>query len=99
MWALRHESAAKRVLVVQNANAQILLTKELHGSHRAPLPPGHRRKLNFRLKAFDVEGYDRVRILSTEIRRLLSEGRQVELRFGRGRALTTAHLRKVFQWL
>ena len=97
LWALRHESAAKRVLLVRNAH--IFWTKELHGSHRVPVPPGYRRKLNSRLKAFDLEGYDRMRVLSTEIRRLLSEERPIELRFSRRQALKTAHLRKVFQWL
>lgn len=96
-WELKLGSPRKRLLIIKCA--QVYANKELLGNRKSPMPPGYPKKSAARLKSFDLDSYDRMRVLSTEIRRLVSEGRPAELRLGRGRALTAFELKKVFEWL
>ncbi|MEE8378598.1 MAG: hypothetical protein V3R45_09495 [Candidatus Aminicenantaceae bacterium] len=48
---------------------------------------------------FDVFTYDRLRILSTEIRRILDEKRTVTLRFGPKLWLKSEQLREILKWV
>lgn len=47
-----------------------------------PVPPGHSRTWRARQRVFDEATYDRLRVLTTELRRLLAEERAVSVRFG-----------------
>jgi hypothetical protein len=43
--------------------------------------------------------YDRLRVVTTELRRLVSEGRVVELRLGPGVTLSRQEIIKVLRWV
>lgn len=45
--------------------------------------------------SFNLSGYDRLRVLTTEVRRILAEGRVVEIRFKSGRPLKGSRLEKI----
>ena len=51
-----------------------------------------------RQSGFSVGSYDRMRVLTTELKRIISEGRPVLLRLGR-RQMNSAGLAKALQWL
>jgi hypothetical protein len=59
----------------------------------APPPPGSRRT------ALARADYDRLRVLTTELRRLLAEGRWVRVRLGNGRALDAQKLKRLLSRL
>ena len=48
---------------------------------------------------FDDNTYDRMRVLTTEIRRLVAAGLPVELRVSRGRVLTSDRLDRVLRYV
>lgn len=84
-----------RLLVVENG--------EFHASDAddllPPVPPGHRRSPGARHQRLTVARFDRLRILTTELKRLSACGACAAVRFGTGRALTDARLAAALWWL
>jgi DNA polymerase-3 subunit epsilon len=68
-------------------------------SKREDTPPGHQKSLLERQKGFDLPTYDRMRVVTTEIRRLIQEGREVELCLHPGVVLNTPQLQKMLRWV
>lgn len=66
-----------------------------------PTPPGFQRPMPVRQKSFDIAAYDRMRILTTELRRLAADNRQreISLKVNRDRILGKEQLIKLFQWI
>lgn len=64
-----------------------------------PLPPGHKRKLKQRQRHFDIFTYDRMRVLTTEIRRLIDEEQTVSLCLHPDVILQNQQLQKMLKWL
>lgn len=64
----------------------------------APLP-GWARGRAQRQGAFDVASFDRLRVLTTELRRVVAEGRGAELRLGPREALGGERLRRALAWV
>ncbi len=63
------------------------------------LPPGHRKNLLERQRNFDIATYDRMRIITSEMRRIIQGGRDLELRFHPGISLKTAQLIEMLKWV
>jgi hypothetical protein len=66
---------------------------------RLPTPPGHEKSFQERQQSFDLQTYDRMRVLTTELRRLVSEERKVELRFGPSSDFENPDLEKLLRWV
>jgi len=62
-------------------------------------PPGHKKSLLDRQINFDVAAYDRMRIVTTEMKRLIQEGRDIELCFHPGNVLSGDRLAKILKWV
>jgi DNA polymerase-3 subunit epsilon len=64
-----------------------------------PIPPGHCRRFSDRQCSFDVMTYDRMRVVTTEIRKVMSTGKWVQIRFSPVNALGHEKLRNVLSWV
>jgi DNA polymerase III subunit epsilon len=64
-----------------------------------PVPPGSARTADERLSSFDVAAFDRLRVLTTELRSLAEGAGEVELRLGRFARLPRKRLQAVLRWL
>jgi DNA polymerase-3 subunit epsilon len=64
-----------------------------------PIPPGHRTAFERRQSTLDLATYDRLRVLTTEIRRILSGGRDVYIRLNRRVLLKPCQLKRLLWWL
>jgi DNA polymerase-3 subunit epsilon len=64
-----------------------------------PVPSGYQRSTLLRQQSFDVATYDRMRVVTTEIRRLLSEGREVELCLRPNTVLQNKSLKRFLLWI
>jgi hypothetical protein len=64
-----------------------------------PTPPGYQKRFSERGAAFDLPVYDRLSVLTKEIRRLVSEGRPVELRLNPSSALNREKLERMLRWV
>jgi hypothetical protein len=60
------------------------------------LPGTRPRPLRERQRSFDAAAYDRLRVLSTELRRIEDEGGKIAIRIGR-HAFAEARLAKLIQ--
>ncbi len=98
VWTPVVGDAEVRNLIVFKGGTH-LFKDPLSSSETVPLPPGHKKSLVERQKNFDLLVYDRMRVTTTEIRRLIQEGRTVELHLHPGVCLRNEQLQRMFQWL
>jgi DNA polymerase III subunit epsilon len=66
---------------------------------RVPDPAGFGRPWLVRRSNLDLAAYDRMRVVTTELRRLVREGRKIELRLGPNARLTRAELTRALKWV
>jgi hypothetical protein len=86
-----------RLLVVEAG--EIALRATVSPGATPPIPPGHRRPVAARQEGFTVARLDRLRVLTTELKRLAAEGAPVALRFGARPALAGARLARALSWV
>jgi DNA polymerase-3 subunit epsilon len=87
----------KHILVIESG-----ATSFIHSDLMSPetkIPSGHKKSLLERLQNFDVATYDRMRIVTTEMRRIIQEGRNLELCFYPGISLKTTQLKEMLKWV
>lgn len=93
----RRGGAGRRVLVLERG--AVVERRDAGPLARAPVPPGWARGRAQRQGAFDVASFDRLRVLTTELRRVVAEGRGAELRLGPREALGGERLRRALAWV
>ncbi len=71
---------AARLIVIENAD--IALRASADAGAEPPVPSGWRRPTATRHEALTIARFDRLRVLTTELKRLVSEGAHASLRFG-----------------
>jgi hypothetical protein len=86
-----------RLIVIENG--EIGLRAAIEAGATPPIPPGHRRPVTGRHEAFTVARFDRLRVLTTELKRLVAEGAPVALRFGPASPLDGARLGYALSWV
>jgi DNA polymerase-3 subunit epsilon len=86
-----------RLLVV--ANSEVVLSGAADADATPPIPPGHRRPVTARRAAFTLASFDRLRILTTELKRLIAAGAPVAVRLGAGPALDQSRLASALWWV
>jgi DNA polymerase III subunit epsilon len=64
-----------------------------------PKPPGYRKSFRERRKSFDVPAYDRMRVITTELRRLVAKGGSIRIRLTPNVILDSGKLKKVLEWV
>ena len=64
-----------------------------------PIPPHFDRSFHRRQNHLNLITYDRLRVLTTELRRLISENRRMQLRFGPTVTLGNNELKKALRWV
>jgi len=66
---------------------------------KTPVPSDYASPIDRRKQSIDLMTYDRLRVLTTELRRLVAEGRDIELRLRPTAMLGNSELRKVLRWV
>jgi len=87
-----------KILVVFE-NGSVLDRNIVKTAEEIPIPPGRAKSFRSRQKNINLITYDRLRVLTTELRRLVSEGRDIELRLGPGVTLNRREIIKVLRWV
>jgi DNA polymerase-3 subunit epsilon len=87
----------KTVLLFENG--AVSLREELPAEKETPVPAGHSKHICDRQKIFDVTRYERLRVVTTELRRLVGEGRKIELRLNPTSILSGRQLAKLLPWV
>src|SRR5262245_22898246 len=90
-------TAGARLMVIENG--EIIVNADVDAGTTPPIPPGHGRSVAARREAFTLERFDRLRVLSTELKRLAGVGASVALRLGATPPLADGRLASVLQWV
>jgi hypothetical protein len=80
-------------------NGEMVLSGAVEATATSPIPPGYRRPAAVRRAAFTLRSFDRLRVLTTELKRLIAAGAPVALRLGAGPALDESRLASALWWV
>ena len=86
-----------RLIVIENG--EVVLSRTVDANATPPIPPGYRRPVAARREAFTLASFDRLRVLTTELKRLIAAGAPVALRLGVGPALDESRLASALWWV
>jgi DNA polymerase III subunit epsilon len=89
--------AGARLMVIENG--EIVLSAAIDPDAPPPIPPGCRRPAAARREAFTVASFDRLRVLTTELKRLVTARTPVSLRLGVAPALAESRLASALWWV
>jgi hypothetical protein len=87
----------RRLLVIQGG--AVVARADLEPDTPVPVPPGRARALGERRAVFDVATFDRLRVLTTELRGLAAGSGSVELRLGPHARMSRRRLQAVLRWV
>ena len=98
VWTpLAGESELKNLIVFNGGTP--IFEDSLLPSDTVPLSPGLTNPLVDRQKNFDLFVFDRMRVTTTEIRRLIQEGRRIELHLHPNMCLQNDQLKRMLPWV
>jgi hypothetical protein len=86
-----------RLIVIEEGEVAFSATVDVNAP--PPIPPGCRRPAPARRDLFTLASFDRMRVLTTELKRLMSAGAPVALRLGVGPALDASRLASALWWV
>jgi DNA polymerase III subunit epsilon len=89
MWREPGDSCG-RLIVIEKG--EVALSAAVDANAPPPIPPGYRRPVAARREAFTLASFDRLRVLTTELKRLIAARAPVALRLGVGPALEKSRL-------
>src|SRR4030095_2853032 len=95
VWREPDDSSA-RLMVIENGEVVLREAGDAHAT--PPIPPGYHRRVTARREAFALASFDRLRVLTTELKRLIAAGAPVALRLGVGPALDGSRLASALWW-
>jgi DNA polymerase III subunit epsilon len=96
VWREPGDSRA-RVIVIENG--ELVLSMAVDTDTTPPTPLGYRRPVAARREAFTLASFDRLRVLTTELKRLIAASAPVALRLGVGPALDESRLACALWWV
>jgi DNA polymerase-3 subunit epsilon len=97
-WSSTGDRDNFKVLVVFE-NGSVLARDNVKTGIKAPIPPGCGKSFRNRQKNINLVTYDRLRVLTIELRRLVSEGRDIELRLGPKVTLHRLAVMRALRWV
>ena len=86
-----------RLIVIEEGD--VSLSAAVDANAPPPIPPGYRRPVAARREVFTLASFDRLRVLTTELKRLIAAGAPVSLRLGVGPALDESRLASALWWV
>lgn len=97
-WGTR-DSDGRRKIVLLFENGIAAHREELPGEAEVPLSTGYAKRIANRQKIFDLTTYERLRVVTTELRRLVAAGRKVEIRLRPNATLSRRQLARMLPWV
>ena len=92
-----HRDNFKMLIVLENGS--MLKRNKVRSGNETPIPPGFAKSFRARQKNINLITYDRLRVLTTELRRIVSDGRIVRLRLGPKVTLNRRQVMRALRWV
>lgn len=96
VWSEPGEAGARWLII---DNGEITFRGPAAANMTPPVPAGHRRPIAIRHQGFTVARFDRLRVLTTELKRLVAAHACVAVRLGEGPALADRRLASALSWV
>jgi DNA polymerase-3 subunit epsilon len=96
VWREPGDGSARLIAI---ENSEIVLRAAVDANATPPIPAGGTRPVAARHEAFTLASFDRLRVLTTELKRLIAAGAPVALRLGAGPALDRSRLASALWWV
>jgi hypothetical protein len=96
VWSEQGLTGARLIVI---DNGEIILKTAADTGATPPVPPGCSRSAHARREAISLECFDRLRVLSSELKRLVAAGAPVAIRFGAAPSLSGSPLARVLSWV
>jgi DNA polymerase-3 subunit epsilon len=96
VWREPGDSCARLIVIEEG---KVTLSAAADANAPPPIPPGHRRPVAARREVFTLASFDCLRVLTTELKRLIAAGAPVALRLGVGPALDQSRLASALWWV
>jgi hypothetical protein len=96
VWREPGDSCA-RLIVIENG--ELVLSAAVDANAPPPIPPGYPRPVAARREAFTLASFDRLQVLTRELKRLIGGGAPAALRLGVGPALDESRLASALWWV
>jgi DNA polymerase-3 subunit epsilon len=96
VWREPGDSCARLVAI---ENGHVSSSGPVAADATPPIPPGYRRPAAARRETFTLAAFDRLRVLTTELKRLSAAGAAVTLRLSAGPALDASRLASALWWV
>jgi DNA polymerase-3 subunit epsilon len=93
------EPGAARACLMVIEGGEIVRCTDADPDGSPPIPPGYQRPVMARRELFTVACFDRLRVLTTELKRLVAADAPVAVRFGIAPALADARLAAALWWV
>jgi len=97
-WSSAEQTGQTKNLMVFE-NGAVIHRGEVKAAVKIQPPPGYANSFRARQNNVDLITYDRMRVVTTELRRILSEGRYIELRLDPKVTLGRRKLTKALRWI
>ena len=97
-WEARNAVEHHKIVLVFE-DGIVSLRKEMPAEKQTPVSGGHGKPMTERRKVFDIATYERLRVVTTEMRRLIGEGRKIELQLSPTTILGHRQLSRVLPWV
>lgn len=97
-WSLAGQTGPKKNRLIFENGAVAKQDQVREGGQSMP-PPGYANSFRVRQNNIDLITYDRMRVVTTELRRILAEGRDMELCLGPKVTLGRQELIKALRWV
>jgi hypothetical protein len=97
-WEVR-DSGDHRKIVLRIENGAVAYREELPGQAQVPLSAGYAKRMAERQKIFNLTTYERLRVVTTELRRLVTAGRSVEIHLRPNATLSRRQLVRILPWI
>ncbi len=87
----------RRLLIFEKG--QVIHRERLISDKDIPAPPGYRKRFNERQYSFDLMTLDRMRVITTEMRKIVSAGNWIRVRFSPEILLDSSKLARILRWI
>jgi DNA polymerase-3 subunit epsilon len=97
-WGAREADNCRKI-VLQFENGAVAHREELPCQAEVPLSAGYVKGMADRQKIIDLTTYERLRVVTTELRRLVAAGRRLEIRLRPNATLSRRQIARILPWV